>query len=78
MTMPGTIMLERKQKKKKVLMGNLILANAKAAMELKKICPATTEQVTNTELKKNRPKGAFFQASTKFCSVTCLGRRDGG
>ncbi|MDR1507646.1 MAG: hypothetical protein LBI67_11150 [Treponema sp.] len=71
-------MLERKQKKKKVRRGNLILAKAKAAMELKKSCPATTELVTNIELKKNRPKGAFFQASTKFLAVTCLGSRDGG
>jgi hypothetical protein len=71
-------MLERKQRKKKVRNGNLILAKAKAAIELKKSCPATTTLVTNKEFKKNRPNGAFFHASVKFTIVICLGNNDGG
>jgi hypothetical protein len=72
-TIPGTIMLDRKQKKKKVLPGNFILAKAKAAIELKNNCPATMEAVIKMELPKYLPKGAFFHATKKFSNVKCEG-----
>jgi hypothetical protein len=77
-TIPGTIMLDKKQKKKKVRPGNLIRAKANAAIELKKICPRTTTVVTIMEFRKKRPKGALFQAYIKFSKVKCLGIREGG
>ena len=62
-------MLDKKQKKKKVLPGNFILANANAAIELKKSCPKTTIEVTKKEFPKYLGKEALFQASIKLTKV---------
>lgn len=77
-TMAGTIMLDKKQRKHKVRPLKGILANANAAIALKKTCPHTTTAVTKMEFKKYRPKDALFQAAAKFSKVTLEGNIVGG
>lgn len=71
-------MLDKKQRKHKVRPLKGILANANAAIALKKTCPHTTTDVTKTELKKYLAKEALFQAAIKFSKVTLEGKIVGG
>mgnify|MGYP000367827353 CR=1 FL=1 len=55
---------------------NCILENANAArLEVSTTLTVTVIE-TSSELKKYRPNGAPFQASTKFCQTHCSGMND--
>ena len=72
---PGTIMVAITIAKRIPFPLNSRKENANAAREQEMICPMVIHPAMINEFKMNRRSGTVVNASLKFCSVGCFGKR---